>query len=75
MVKNIRNLRMTSGTCPSAWVAQTEDREEIYIRYRWGALSVWIEGRAVFNIQHGDDFDGTMDTETMLELTGFEVVE
>lgn len=38
----VKSLRMTTDFCPTQWEGETEDGCPIYIRYRWGHLSVYI---------------------------------
>jgi hypothetical protein len=33
---------MTCGGCPSQWEAYTDDLRPVYVRYRWGYLSIEI---------------------------------
>lgn len=48
---------MTCGACPSQWEACTEDRRPVYVRYRWGYLSIRI------GPQNADGFDEAVDGE------------
>lgn len=38
----IEELIQTCGACPSQWEASLKDGRMLYIRYRWGCLSVRI---------------------------------
>jgi len=38
----IAKVIMTCGGCPSQWEAYTEDLRPVYVRYRWGYLSIEI---------------------------------
>lgn len=42
---NIASLRRTSLFCPSQWEGLTDDGREIYIRYRYGTLEMWIANK------------------------------
>jgi hypothetical protein len=83
----LTRLERTCIACPSQWEGETEGgREEVYVRYRHGSLSVevgdpeigWMHRypgsrpgyHAVLSIDHGDGLDGTMLTDEMLGLTG-----
>ncbi len=68
MIK-IKKLTCTCTACPSQWEGRTDDNREIYIRYRYGHLSVRVAGERIFQISHGDDMDGVMDFDTLKELT------
>ncbi len=39
MIK-IKNLKQTCGACPSQWEFETFDNRMVYVRYRYGYLSV-----------------------------------
>jgi hypothetical protein len=62
---------------PSQWSGKTDEGRDVYIRYRWGVLSVEDENtqKSLAKLCHGGKYSGTMDTETMLKLTGIEVRE
>jgi hypothetical protein len=66
----LHDLIKTCNSCPSQWTAETPERREVFIRYRYGYLRVDLDGETVYAEQHGDGLDGTMDTERMLKLTG-----
>lgn len=71
----IKDLVKTSEACPSQWEGHFDDGSYLYVRYRWGALRVEKDGNVIFHEHIGDDFDGYMDTEDMLEYTGLEIIE
>ena len=65
----IENLVCTCEACPSQWEANTDDGRGVYIRYRWGYLSIYVsskpgqhglEGKEVFGAVLGDDLDGVI---------------
>lgn len=65
-------LRQTCGGCPSQWEGETDDGREIYIRYRWGrlSLSVWPKGdpskeEFISEQDIGDPLDGHLDEDRM----------
>lgn len=69
----IRGIRRTCEACPSQWSARTKEGREVYIRYRWGWLTVELDGpfgELIYEGEHGDEWDGYMDTDTMLRHTG-----
>lgn len=75
----LRELEQTCWACPSQWEGKTDEGKYVYVRYRWGILSVGFgkdEWAAVDDSksigQYGDWLDGVMTTEEMLEHTGFE---
>jgi hypothetical protein len=61
MIKITRVVH-TCGACPSQWDAWTDDNKYVYIRYRWGHLSVSYDvfGENIFNKDIGGEFDGSM---------------
>jgi len=72
MVK-IKSLTQTCGACPSQWEGETENGAYVYIRYRYGWLSVDIDGVHMFGQEVGDSLGSVMDTEQMLRITGLEM--
>ena len=61
------NLIQIGFGCPSAWLADTITGSEIYIRYRYGTLRVYVDDEMVFNQQVGDTYSGVLDTKLMLK--------
>lgn len=41
----IESLKMTTDFCPTQWEGETEDGRPVYIRYRWGHLTVNVGER------------------------------
>lgn len=64
----IRNLVQTCWACPSQWSAKTEDGDEVYIRYRWGVLTMDVANVLVQEVEAGDGLDGFMTERQMLYL-------
>lgn len=72
----IGSFRRTCSACPSQWDAKTADGREVYIRYRWGYLSVRVagegrdavSGKEVLGRQVGDAMDGMMDDNELKAL-------
>ena len=68
MIK-VTSITQTCSACPAQWEGITEDNRKIYVRYRWGYLSVrigeiddmeeWaaVTGAEIFVIDYGDGFD------------------
>lgn len=62
--------------CPSQWEGKTESGY-VYIRFRWGSLSVRfgstiedaIAGPSIFEWHDTDDFGGFMEYDELKELT------
>lgn len=70
----LTSINQTCFACPSQWDAETECGKSLYIRYRWGHLTVSDRalglGVDIFSLETDDLFDGVMSTEEMLETTG-----
>lgn len=73
---NIVSIKKTCEACPSQWEGWTDDGLFLYIRYRWGTLSVTFwEDSAMFTFPYpyvvlyegciGDSLDGFMDYEEL----------
>ena len=69
----------TCSACPAQWEIKLKNGKMIYVRYRWGYLSIRISAEAttdvykavngteVYGKELGDSFDGCLDE---LELIG-----
>lgn len=75
----LRTLTQTCAECPSQWEGTLEDGRHVYVRYRWGLLTWGIGDTIDAAVQEsigarpltlGGEFDGLMDTDTMLCETG-----
>ena len=78
---NVIVLTKTCGACPAQWEGVVEDGRMIYIRFRWGWLSVRVSneatkdisdavgGKEIFGIKHGAYNDGFMEFEELEKLT------
>jgi hypothetical protein len=85
--KAVKTMTRTCCACPSQWEGRLEDGRMVYVRYRWGYLSVCVSpkpttdvmdavgGEEVFGTEHGEGLDGGMDNDEMLKLTGITVAE
>lgn len=73
----ITKLEQTCAACPSQWEGKTSDGDYVYIRYRWGYLSVTlyaidkllVHGKQIFGKAIGEDLDGAMSFEELKEAT------
>lgn len=64
-------LTKTCESCPAQWEGRTNDGREVYVRYRWGHLSVEIDGSVILEKEVGGPYDGSMDlTELAHHLRG-----
>ena len=77
MYHNIVSLKQTSDACPSQWEGVTDEGKTVYIRYRFGGLTVQVGldlglavvSEPIFSIGIGHSMEGIMSKEDMLKLT------
>jgi len=83
-MKKLRILRLTNtcNACPAQWEGWLNDGRAIYIRYRWGYLSVRVSeeatkdiadavsGNEIYGRRIGHGLDGFMDYDILKEKTG-----
>lgn len=81
MITEIKELFKTCSACPSQWEGWTTDDRQIYIRYRWGYLTVRlgekgdkdefaaVRGEQIFEAEVGGEFDGTLSDAELQNLT------
>jgi len=65
----VKDLIRFGSFCPTQWDGETDNGEKVYIRYRWGVLTVDLNGEEVFSVKAGEEFDGIMSDEDMKEFT------
>lgn len=61
-------LRKTLLKCPSQWEGISNNNENIYIRYRWGYLTLYLDDKEIYYVKCGDNYEGEMRTKKMLEI-------
>lgn len=73
----IKYIKRTSDSCPSQWEVKLMDGRMVYVRYRWGVLSIKVSpkktddimdavnGREILGGQLGAGFNGFLDGNTM----------
>lgn len=67
----------TCSACPSQWEGKTADGQYIYVRYRWGHLTIGtgktfavaVFENNIFDKNFQDGFDGYMPYEELIEAT------
>lgn len=64
----VRNLKKTCDSCPAQWEGRTNHGEFIYIRKRFGWLTVTVARVQYVAEEHGDEYDGSLTKEEMLEV-------
>ncbi len=74
----IIGMTKTCDVCPSQWEANLDDGRMLYIRYRWGHLTVNIspsptkdvmdavDGPSLFSESIGDDYDGFLSEDELM---------
>jgi len=79
-VIKVTSITQTSGACPSQWEGITEDGRPIYVRYRWGYLSIRlggkdgnirdaVSGKEIIGKQIGGPWDGVLSYEGLKKAT------
>lgn len=68
----LKSLTQTCGACPSQWVGELVDGTPVYVRYRWGYLTVtlnpWADGaEEIYCEGIGNGLDGFITEEDMLK--------
>jgi hypothetical protein len=56
----IIELNQTCFACPSQWEGKTADGRHLYIRYRWGHLSISMDGTVIIGKDIGGAWDGVL---------------
>lgn len=67
----VKELTMTCGACPAQWDATLDDGRELYIRYRWGGLSVrfGVGGEELLAAsKQNDGWDGVLSQEELQRI-------
>lgn len=63
----IKIIKQTCKNSPSQWDGELNDGREIYIRYRWGTIEVYVanmigqkalDGDCILDKPIGDEYDG-----------------
>lgn len=79
MIK-IKTIRQTCIACPTQYEGWTDDERPVYIRYRWGHLSIRVgekdtdhntplSGEVVYSQQIGNKYDGFIELDDIKSLT------
>ncbi len=78
----IKNLEKTCDSCPSQWEFTTFENRPVYVRYRWGFLSISIGKPNIHESSYSDEtsallyggylsddmYDGHLEWETVLNI-------
>ena len=70
MIK-IKEITNTCQACPSQWEGTSTDNRSVYIRYRWGHLSICFRpnGEEILDLDYGDNWNGFITYSILKELT------
>ncbi len=77
----VKTIKQTCLACPSQWEGELQDSQPIYIRYRWGTLTVSVgkvgdlfdnllSWKVVYKDQIGEQFDGVISWEEVEKIIG-----
>lgn len=74
MTYRVKSITQAWHACPSQWEGRVEDGTpeggDLHIRYRWGTLTVNINGATCFSASYGDAMDGVMSLQAVKTLVG-----
>ncbi|WP_030247633.1 hypothetical protein [Streptomyces sp. NRRL S-350] len=62
------SLRVTTFLAPTQVTGTTADGQAVYLRFRWGRVTVDVDDAVVVSEQISDDLDGAMDPHAALRL-------
>ena len=69
----IVQLTKTCDSCPSQWEGETDTGKKVYIRFRWGGLSIGVGNTLSEAVKDdlwyddiSDDLDGTLSESEMI---------
>ena len=71
----VKDIKQTCSSCPSQWEGHTINGNKVYIRYRYGFLSVEIANEQVFGKQLADGMDGVISWEKVKEIANIKEQE
>lgn len=75
------SITQTCNACPSQWEGTLDDGRMVYVRYRWGGLSIRVsnlptkkvmeavDGEEIFYKDIGDGLDGILEYSKLVEIT------
>jgi len=77
----VEEIRQTCTACPSQWEGRTTDERPIYIRYRWGVLSVRlgppggdlpsaVDGPELYCSEECGDGNGVIELDEVCKVAG-----
>jgi hypothetical protein len=71
------SIEQTCSACPTQWEGLTSDGRVVYVRYRWGWLSIGVGGtleeavgeRRYYGARLGGQWDGELEFDQLVEAT------
>jgi hypothetical protein len=80
--RKLISLTQTCAMCPSQWEGILDNGKHVYVRYRWGQITLRvgknldaaIDSRHYLFKQIGEDFDGILSSREMLKVLNLEVI-
>ena len=70
----IKELRQTCSASPSQWEGADNEGNSIYVRYRWGHLSIEKNGEEILGKQLGHHLDGRLAYDELKHATEGSVI-
>lgn len=69
---SVKTCTQTCWACPSQWDIYTDDNRYVYVRFRWGHFTAYLDAFAdkeqlLFEWHDEDEWQGFMDTQEMVE--------
>lgn len=82
----ITKLKRTCGGCPAQWEGEDSEEKPIYIRFRWGYLSIRqgekgedimsaVKGQEIFGKKLSDSLDGCLSFEDLKDAVKSDLIE
>ena len=77
----VATVTQTCCACPNTYSGITTEGDTIFVRYRWGHLSIRFQaagvddasdgstGNSIFELDHGEQFDGFLDYHELRRAT------
>ena len=65
----VKELSQTCAASPAQWEGVDREGNSIYVRYRWGYLSIEKNGEEIFGAQLGHRLDGRLSYDELKRAT------
>jgi hypothetical protein len=60
-------LEQTCSGCPTQFSGQTDNGDDVYIRFRWGHLQIDVNHKPIYSEQIGHPYDGFISLDEIKE--------